>query len=293
MTQVPFDQLAKEFLQEILTPLGRVERSFEVPGEPKFIDVWFQPAIALDPRLDNLTLIERISATPCSFEPFRNPPTRQDLRRCLLKLLWVQEAELRADDTIPDEQLPMLWVLATSVSKPILEESKAEISEDWLPGIYFCGKLFKTVLVSINELPVTNETLWLRVLGRDQTQEQAINEVLALPENDPQRIRILQMLTSWNVRLDMLEPLDSEDEQFRMALSQAYLEWEQTTEQRGQLAERRNVIEALLKARFGEQDEEMLAIAPQLLSLSTDNYTRLILQSSREELLSQFPSGAA
>ena len=38
MTQIPSDQLAKEFLQELLTPLGQVERSFEVPGEPKFVD---------------------------------------------------------------------------------------------------------------------------------------------------------------------------------------------------------------------------------------------------------------
>jgi hypothetical protein len=33
----------------------------------------------------------------------------------------------------------------------------------------------------------------------------------------------------------------------------------------------------------------ILAIAPQLLNLSPDDYTRLILQSSREDLLAQFP----
>ncbi len=43
MTRIPFDQLAKEFLQELLAPFGQVERSFEVPGEPQFVDVWFQP----------------------------------------------------------------------------------------------------------------------------------------------------------------------------------------------------------------------------------------------------------
>ncbi len=108
MTQIPFDQLAKEFLQELLTPLGRVERSFEVPGEPKFIDVWFQPTETPLQPSDPLTLLERVAATPCSFEPFRNPPTRQEIRRCLLKLLWVQEFELRTDDQIPDAHLPML-----------------------------------------------------------------------------------------------------------------------------------------------------------------------------------------
>jgi hypothetical protein len=292
MTQVPFDQLAKEFLQELLTPLGRVERSFEVPGEPKFIDVWFQPAVIPNVSPENLTLLERISATPCSFEPFRNPPSRNDIRRCLLKLLWVLDSELRQDDKIPDLQLPMLWVLASSVSKPVIKEAKGEVSEDWIPGIYFCGNVFKTVLVAINELPETDETLWMRVLGRDETQERAIAEVLALPADDPERSRILQMLTNWRVRIDLLEPLDSEDEQLRMALSQAYLAWEQTTEQRGEqrgeMRAKLSSIESLLKVRFGEDDEALLAIAPLLLPLSTDDYTRLILQSSREELLAQF-----
>jgi hypothetical protein len=202
MTQIPFDQLAKEFLQELLIPLGQVERSFEVPGEPKFIDVWYQP-LSTAPPSAGATLLERIAHTPCSFEPFRNPPSRQEIRRCLLKLLWVQESELRKDETIADENLPMLWVLASSVAKPVLEEAKAEISEAWLPGIYFCGNLFKTVIVAIDQLPETEETLWLRILGRDGTQSRAITEVLALPSDDPQRSRILQMLTSWKVRLEM------------------------------------------------------------------------------------------
>jgi hypothetical protein len=132
----------------------------------------------------------------------------------------------------------------------------------------------------------------MRVLGRDETQERAIAEVLALPADDPERSRILQMLTNWRVRIDLLEPLDSEDEQLRMALSQAYLAWEQTTEQRGEqrgeMRAKLSSIESLLKVRFGEDDEALLAIAPLLLPLSTDDYTRLILQSSREELLAQF-----
>jgi hypothetical protein len=202
MTKIPFDQLAKEFLQELLTPLGTVERSFEVPGEPRFIDVWFQPNPSAE-RTEPLTLLQRIATTPCSFEPFRNPPTRQEIRRCLLKLLWVHEEELKQDDAIADAHLPMLWVLASSVSKPILEEGKAEVSEDWLPDIYFCGNLFKTVLVAIQELPTIEETLWMRILGRGTTQEQAIQEVLALPTTDPQRRRILQMLTSWKVRIEI------------------------------------------------------------------------------------------
>ncbi len=261
-----------------------MERSFEVPGEPKFVDGWFQPVGSPDDNPETLTLLERIAATPCSFEPFRNPPTRQEIRRCLLKLLWVQEYELRQDDSIPDDQLPMLWVLASSVSKPILEEGKAEMNAAWLPGIYFCGNLFKVVLVAINQLPETAETRWLRILGRDTTQQRAIAEVLALPPDDPQRSRILQMLTSWKIRIEMVDLLNSEDEQFSMALSQAYLAWEQVTEQR---AERR-LVESLLQARFGKLDQQLIAIVPQILALPREECANLILQLSYEELLARF-----
>ncbi|NJP11681.1 MAG: flagellar assembly protein H [Leptolyngbyaceae cyanobacterium RU_5_1] len=284
MTQIPFDQLAKEFLQELLTPLGQVERSFEVPGEPKFVDVWFQPTASPTKLPTNLTLLERITSTPCSFEPFRNAPTRQEIRRCLLKLLWVQEYELRKDNSIPEAQLPMLWILASSVSQPVLNDAKADLRRDWLPGIYFCGNVFKTAIVAINQLPKTADTLWLRILGRDATQEQAILEVLALPTSNPQRSRILQMLTSWKIRIEMTAPLDREDEQLLMALSQAYLDWEKATEQRG----KREVVEALLKTRFIELDAALAAIVPQILTLPTEEYTSLILQLSREQLLARF-----
>ncbi|MCU0569069.1 MAG: flagellar assembly protein H [Oculatellaceae cyanobacterium Prado106] len=287
MTRIPFDQLAKEYLQELLTPLGKVERSFEVPGEPKFIDLWFQPANAA-PTTKNLTLMERITLTPCSFEPFRNPPTRQEIRRCLQKLLWVQDAELRRDDTIPEQQLPMLWVLASTVTQLLLQSGKAELKEGWPPGVYFCGDLFKTVIVAIDQLPATEETLWLRVLGRDDTQSQAILEVLSLPVDDPQRSKIIQMLTSWKVRIEMLDPLESEEERFSMALSQAYLEWERKTEQRVTQQMKREAVEALLKARYGELDEQIESIVPQIIALPTEEYTRLILQASREDLLQQF-----
>jgi hypothetical protein len=96
MTKIPHDQLAKEFLQELLTPLGTVEHSFEVPGEPRFIDVWFRPN-SPSGTTQPLTLLERITATACSFECFHHPPSRQEIRNSLLKLLWVHSEEVRKD----------------------------------------------------------------------------------------------------------------------------------------------------------------------------------------------------
>ena len=76
-----------------------------------------------------------------------------------------------------------------------------------------------------------------------------------------------------------------------MQLSQAYLEWEQKTERRGMEQGQRQVAENLLKARFGELDEQLLAIIEPMLQLPPQEYASLLLQLSslqREELLERF-----
>jgi hypothetical protein len=43
MAKNSFDQFSKQFLEELLSPLGTVEKSLEVAGEPQFVDVYFIP----------------------------------------------------------------------------------------------------------------------------------------------------------------------------------------------------------------------------------------------------------
>lgn len=38
--------------------------------------------------------------------------------------------------------------------------------------------------IAVHQLPKTPETLWLRLLGKGNVQQQAIQEVMALPEAD-------------------------------------------------------------------------------------------------------------
>jgi hypothetical protein len=44
----------------------------------------------------------------------------------------------------------------------------------------------------------------------------------------------------------------------------------------------------MLKVRFGEVDEQLLAIVPALLQLPAEEYTTLLLQLSRQELIDRF-----
>ena len=63
MTRQPHDQFAKQYLEELLAPLGQIETSREVSPEVRQIDVWFVPAPqpATDPQV--LGLLGQMAAT--------------------------------------------------------------------------------------------------------------------------------------------------------------------------------------------------------------------------------------
>ncbi|BAZ08796.1 hypothetical protein NIES4071_06020 [Calothrix sp. NIES-4071] len=91
--------------------------------------------------------------------------------------------------------------------------------------------------------------------------------------------------------------IDIEDrEELVMNLSQAYLEWEQETVERGKEIGKeigkeqgqRQVVENLLLFRFGSLDPELEAIIPSILALPPSEFTPVLMQLSREELITRF-----
>jgi hypothetical protein len=118
MTQSPFDQLSKQYLEDFLAPIGTVERQYEVPGEAKYVDVWFIPDRNSTEPIDDLGLLGQMAKTPCLIEPFHNPPSRDEIRTCLLKLLWIHKDQRRkkavSEDDLPELEAPTLWILASS-----------------------------------------------------------------------------------------------------------------------------------------------------------------------------------
>lgn len=69
-----------------------------------------------------------------------------------------------------------------------------------------------------------------------------------------------------------------------MELSPVYLERIQTAADRGQ----RIMVESMLQVKFGEIDEKLTQIVDRLLQLPPLDRTQLIMELSREELLSRF-----
>ncbi|MFK0733400.1 MAG: hypothetical protein ACFKPT_14680 [Gloeotrichia echinulata GP01] len=134
-------------------------------------------------------------------------------------------------------------------------------------------------------------------MGKGTTQQLAVEEVIAIPTDNERRLTALKLLANWKISIEAKAEIDQEDRELIMTLSQAYLEWEEKTERRGiqqGIQEgQRLVVENLLKVRFGEVDEQLASIIPDLLDLPTEEYTPLLLQFSREELLARFENPRA
>ncbi|MEB3215450.1 MAG: flagellar assembly protein H, partial [Nostocales cyanobacterium 94392] len=100
---------------------------------------------------------------------------------------------------------------------------------------------------------------------------------------------------TWKISIEASAIIEQEDRELIMTLSQAYLEWEQETQRRGieqgMQQGQRFVVENLLKARFGELDEQLAAIIEPMLQLPPQEYASLLLKLpslQREELLRRF-----
>ncbi|XWK88429.1 MAG: hypothetical protein U7127_30320 [Phormidium sp.] len=87
MTVFPYDQFAKDYLKELLSPLGEVETSRNIVSEVREIDVWFAPRGQV--ASTELGLLGRLAATAAIFEPFRNAINLGDVRSCMGKLFDV------------------------------------------------------------------------------------------------------------------------------------------------------------------------------------------------------------
>ena len=181
--------------------------------------------------------------------------------------------------------------MAAEVSDRLLQDFKADPNPELGDGFYDMGKGLQTTIVRLNELPNVPETLWLRLLAKGRVQEDAIEELLLLPESDPKRRMALGLLVSWRINIELADQVDVEERQILMALSQTYLEWEKQTKREGLEQGKRSAIGSLLRFRFGGIDTALEGVVPRLMALSSDDYTRFILESSKDELTQRFGIG--
>jgi len=276
MTRFIHDQFAKDYLEELLKSYGKVEASSRVAGEVREIDVLFTPFPEQNADIESLGLLGKLATTPAIFEPYRNPASKEEICDCLYKLLQVRGAfkrEAKRNETkIIENNLPKLWILTPTASKNLLSGFKATLKADSLSGIYYLGEFLRTAIIVIHQLPRTQETLWLRLLGRGTVQKQAIDELVALPSNQPYVKITLELLYNLqeNLRINQNRETETEDRELIMRLAPLYQqdrelarqEGEQQGEQRGlqrglQQGEQQLIIRQLNR-RVGEIESSLI-----------------------------------
>ncbi|MDJ1177968.1 hypothetical protein PJF56_03725 [Roseofilum sp. BLCC_M91] len=101
---------------------------------------------------------------------------------------------------------------------------------------------------------------------------------------------VYELLTILATRQNQ-EP-DPDDRELIVTLTQLYEEAIAQLREEGREEGREEatleLIDNLLQARFGEVDEELAAIIEAIAALPSQEFTPLLLQRSREELLAQF-----
>jgi hypothetical protein len=313
MTRFIHDQFAKQYLTELLTPYGQVETSKDITAEVRQIDLLFIPDPQPAQSLEKLGLLGRMATNYAIFEPFRNPVSKSEIRSCIGKLFDVHadlERQAKRNETrINETELPQLWIFTPTASVDILESFNGTLDEtNWGKGIYFLSAGLKTVVVVIHQLPSTPETLFLRVLGRGKVQRQAVEELEALANNSPFLGDIIELVHNLiavlSARQRQEHDIDQDDQELIMKLSQMYQqqleeikkqerqegvqEGEKLGLDRGIERERRAMIESILQVRFGEVDSQLATIINPLIAMKREEFTPLLLQLSREELLARF-----
>jgi len=315
MTRFIHDQFAKQYLTELLISYGQIEMSKDITSEVRQIDVLFTPASPFPDGIESLGLLGRMAknSSYTIFEPFRNAVSKSEIRSCMGKLFDIHadlERQTKRNNTrINEEELPYLWIFTPTASADILESFNFTLDEEnWGKGIYFLGKALKTVLIVIHQLPTTPETLFLRVLGRGKVQRQAVEELEELSENSPFLTNIIQLvhdlIAVLSARQEKEHDIYQDDQELIMKLSEMYQqqlaeikkqereEGEQQGLQKGRqeglARERRAMIESILQVRFGELDSELATIIDQVIAMTREEFTPLLLQLSREELLARF-----
>jgi hypothetical protein len=230
-----------------------------------------------------------MAKTQCLIEAFRNPPSEIEFRSCLLKLYAVHgdvvRKAKRENRNIVESEFPILWILTPTFSPRMINGLGAnEIGENWVKGVYFLHDILKTAIVVIHQLPENEDTLWLRVLGKGGTQKRAVEELTTLPENNPFRENLLEILADWRKNLELRDNLSREEEEVIMNLSPAYLQQIEDWKQEGQVY----LITSLLEGRFGSLDAELSGLVAKIANIPISERTQLLLSLgnlSREELL--------
>lgn len=292
-----FDQFGKRMVRDALEGHCLVESEVEVPAETRRIDLLVTPRDAREVCLDHLGLLGRITSGSVTLELFHNTPSGDELYLCLIKHGQFRNLLSRRKAPPP---FPVQWVISPGRPHDGVDSLGFHPSLDGLRGIYECPPRFCTRLIVVNELPVTPDTLLVRLLGAGSVLKQAIAELQVLPAQAPERTLALPILLDLRLTVPR-EPArqTADDQEFLMrtyplveawrreAIEQGVEQGVQQGVQQGVEQGERKLLLRQLRRRFGAEvdgaiEERVVAASAEQVELWAE---RVLSAATLDEIL--------
>jgi len=242
-----FDQFGKQMVRDAVEGRCFIETDAEVPADTRRIDLWVTPRESGVSPPDYQGLLGRITSGSVTLEFFHNTPSGEELRVCLIKHGEFRHF-LSRRKTLPP--LPTQCVISSGRPDAGIDGLGFRPMTGGRSGIYESPPLLYTRLAVVSELPVTRDTLLMRLLGAGSVLKRAIAELQALPADAPERRLALPIL----LRLRLTVPTDpaqqtSDDQEFLMNTQDIVENWRRDAMEQGE----RKVLLRLLRRRFGPE----------------------------------------
>lgn len=269
-----FDQLGKELGLAALAPVGKRDRTtaqYALNAETLFADLRHEPEPGCAAARAELGLLGRLAASDCLIELFSQAPGLEELHACLTKrfLYWQERARAaRAAGTGRHAAAPQLWIFSAGVPRTLMADPAMMPAPGWPAGVYRRGGEPERVgLVVTSELPVTLDTLLVRLMAGGPPSTRAAREVLALPRDEPVRRLAGPVVLHFKSDLDQAARqgrIDEHEREFHMAIQRTLEDIEDRALElgrgqgraEGRTEERRAVLRTLLGLKFGALSPE-------------------------------------
>ncbi len=199
MSGTPHNTFAKDLLGTLLQPLGKVEIDLETITDRSTLEVHFIPQrqpLTTKPKASRKCVL-RVPPLKHFNHPSKTLNTAIPCEESSMFMRkWLLKLFRQIKDRPKTNELPRLWIITTTWGEKNIEDTNSHCSEEWGQGIYLAADIFRTGVIVADRLPKTPDTVWFRMLGQGTIQQEAINEIAALPQGNPERQKVLELFMS-------------------------------------------------------------------------------------------------
>jgi hypothetical protein len=290
----PFDRLAKKVGKEALDACGVTVVQYEIARDAQHADLRHDPDPARQAERARLGLLGRIAAVLCLIEIYGHAPSSAELRACLAKhFAHGEECErrVRARNRRRKEKglslepfvEPLLWILAATVSAPMLLKLGVKPAPSFPAGVDLLGgDVLSVGIVVASELPRDRSTPLVRIMAAGPGLPQAVADLAALPEDAHERAVAEGLVVHLQSMLGKKPSRTLEEEEFIVSMAGTWAKARELGRDEGRTEEAARAVLTALRVRGIAVPEAVRAriLAQKDLSLLERWYERAILADS-------------